>query len=93
MKINVLNRDNNTQEEYQGKIFIDATYEGDLAAAAGVPFRVGAKVKMSLENPEQEVFTNTGIFEMDASTFIGDNAVQAYNYRLCLTKIRIIKYL
>ena len=23
---------------------------------------------------------------MDASTFIGDNAVQAYNYRLCLTK-------
>ena len=37
VKINVLNRDNNTQEEYQGKIFIDATYEGDLAAAAGVP--------------------------------------------------------
>lgn len=61
MKINVLNRDNNTQEEYQGKIFIDATYEGDLAAAAGVPFRVGREGKMSLENPEQEVFTNTGM--------------------------------
>ena len=27
--------------EYQGKMFIDATYEGDLMAAAGVSFHVG----------------------------------------------------
>jgi len=28
-------------EEYQGKVFIDATYEGDLMAAAGVSYTVG----------------------------------------------------
>lgn len=61
MQINILNRDKNTQEEYRGKIFIDATYEGDLAAAAGVPFRVGREGKMNLENPEQVVFTNIGM--------------------------------
>ena len=27
--------------EYRGKVFIDATYEGDLLAAAGVPYAVG----------------------------------------------------
>src|SRR5690606_29113867 len=30
-----------TGEEYQGKIFIDATYEGDLMALAGVSYTVG----------------------------------------------------
>ena len=51
VKINVLNRDKNTQEEYRGKIFIDATYEGDLAAAAGVPFRVGREGKNEFGEP------------------------------------------
>ncbi|MFR5757661.1 MAG: FAD-dependent oxidoreductase [Bacteroides cellulosilyticus] len=87
MKINVLNRDKNTQEEYRGKIFIDATYEGDLAAAAGVPFRVGREGKNEFGEPGAgSVYKYWHGPEMDASTFIGDNAVQAYNYRLCLTK-------
>jgi hypothetical protein len=30
-----------TGEEYRGKIFIDATYEGDLLAAAGVSYTIG----------------------------------------------------
>ncbi|MDB4294943.1 FAD-dependent oxidoreductase [Akkermansiaceae bacterium] len=30
-----------SKNEYQGKIFIDATYEGDLMAAAGVSYHVG----------------------------------------------------
>lgn len=87
VKINVLNRDKNTQEEYRGKIFIDATYEGDLAAAAGVPFRVGREGKNEFGEPGAgSVYKYWHGPEMDASTFIGDNAVQAYNYRLCLTK-------
>ncbi|MBK8501518.1 MAG: FAD-dependent oxidoreductase [Saprospiraceae bacterium] len=28
-------------QKYEGKIFIDATYEGDLMAAAGVPYHIG----------------------------------------------------
>jgi hypothetical protein len=30
---------------YRGKMFIDATYEGDLMAAAGVPFHVGREAE------------------------------------------------
>ena len=87
VQINILNRDKNTQEEYRGKIFIDATYEGDLAAAAGVPFRVGREGKNEFGEPGAgSVYKYWHGPEMDASTFIGDNAVQAYNYRLCLTK-------
>ena len=32
----ILNRENGEKELYQGDIFVDATYEGDLGAAAGV---------------------------------------------------------
>ena len=28
-------------QKYEGKVFIDATYEGDLMAAAGVPYHIG----------------------------------------------------
>ncbi len=31
-----------------GKVFIDATYEGDLGAAAGVPYSIGANVKTNI---------------------------------------------
>ena len=32
-------------KKYQGKVFIDATYEGDLMAAAGVSYHVGREAK------------------------------------------------
>ncbi|MGH7958399.1 MAG: FAD-dependent oxidoreductase [Opitutaceae bacterium] len=28
---------------YEGRIFIDGSYEGDLIAAAQVPYRIGAE--------------------------------------------------
>ena len=86
--IRILNRETKQIETYTGKVFVDATYEGDLGAAAKAPFRVGregrdefneigaGKVYKYWEGPEQ-----------DCSTFQGDNALQAYNYRLCLTNI------
>ena len=49
----ILNRENGEKELYQGDIFVDATYEGDLGAAAG-------KAKPNSENPEQEEPMNTG---------------------------------
>ena len=49
--IYVLNRENGQKEQYQGKIFVDATYEGDLGAAAGVPFRVGRESKEEYGEP------------------------------------------
>ena len=39
--IRILNRETGQEEYYKAKIFIDATYEGDLGAASGVPYKLG----------------------------------------------------
>ena len=77
--------------EWQAKAFADATYEGDLAAMAGVPYWLGresrdewneefAGVLYMDYHPEKEV--------LPGSTGEGDGRVQAYNFRLCLTQNR-----
>ncbi len=84
--IRVLNRTNQQYENYTGKVFIDATYEGDLAAAAKVPFRVDREGRDEFnELGAGRVYKYWKGPEMDGSTFQGDNALQAFNYRLCLT--------
>ena len=84
--IRVLNRETGKTEEYAGKIFLDATYEGDLGAASGIPFRVGREAKEEFNEPGAgKVYKYWGGKEGAGSTFRKDNAVQAYNYRLCLT--------
>ena len=35
----------------EARVFIDATYEGDLAAAAGVPFRIGREAAAEFHEP------------------------------------------
>jgi hypothetical protein len=85
-KIYILNRESQQREEYTGKIFVDATYEGDLGAAAKVPFRLGREGKDEFNEPGAGiVYKYWGGPEGEGSTFQGDNAVQSYNYRLCLT--------
>lgn len=91
-KIAVVNRETQRLEYYSGEVFIDATYEGDLAAAAGAPFRVGREGMAEYNEPRagrlyayyeaQYVGAQPG----KGSTGLGDNAIQAYNYRICLTK-------
>ncbi|MCP3927796.1 MAG: FAD-dependent oxidoreductase [Bacteroidetes bacterium] len=86
ISIKILNRETNEIEEVPGKIFIDATYEGDLAAAAGVPFRLGREGKNDFSEPGAgRIYKYWNGHEAEGSTFQGDNAVQAYNYRLCIT--------
>lgn len=85
-KIIVTNRVTGDKEIYEGSVFLDATYEGDLGSAAGVPFRVGREGKDEFNEPGAgRVYKYWGGIEGEGSTFQGDNAVQAYNYRLCLT--------
>ena len=85
--ISVVNRNEATIETYTGKVFVDATYEGDLAAAAGVPFKIGRESQTDYnEVGAGKVYKYWAGKEQDCSTHIGDNAIQAYNYRLCLTK-------
>ncbi len=91
-----------------GRIFADATYEGDLAALAKVPYRVGREGRNEFGEPHAgKIFTNilseqgpkdvmNGKLKLHpyahkqgnidpGSPFTADGAVQAYNFRFCLT--------
>jgi hypothetical protein len=85
-KIKITNRLTKQTEEYQGDIFIDGTYEGDLAAAAKVPFRTGREGKDEFnEDGAGRTYKYWDGPVGVGTTYQADNAVQAYNYRLCLT--------
>lgn len=85
--ITILNRQTNRSEKYSGHIFIDATYEGDLIAAAGVPYALGREGKNEYNEPYAgQVYKLWSSNKQEAGTTnMADNAVQAYNFRLCLT--------
>lgn len=84
--INILDRLTGKTETYRADIFIDATYEGDLAAAANVPYRVGREGSTEFnEEGAGKVYKFWGGPTGEGTTYQADNAVQAYNYRLCLT--------
>ncbi len=102
--ITVLNRESGEQETYKALVFVDATYEGDLGAAANVPYRVGRESRaefgeicagklyrhwgVQFDKGEKSHFNGFDGYESEGTTYQGDNAVQAYNYRLCLTRDR-----
>ncbi len=74
-------------ETYAAPAFIDATYEGDLAGAAGVPFSTRRE-----GTDEYGEFLAGRVFQVwqehaasEGSTGEGDDTLQAFNYRLCLT--------
>lgn len=96
---------------FRGKVFIDATYEGDLMARAGVKYMVGREANARFDETLNGIRAKTPQHQFlvpvdpyvkpgDPSSGLlpfvqdlppgepgaGDNAVQAYNFRLCLTK-------
>ena len=101
---------------YEGKMFIDATYEGDLMAKAGVDYHVGREANSVYEENWNGVQTGVyhhnhyfepGVDQIEpyyspgnpASGIIprvsadppgekgsGDDKIQAYCFRMCLTK-------
>lgn len=74
-------------EIYRGHVLIDATYEGDLAAACGASYRLGREDAREFKEPFAGViYKGWDLPVAEGSTGLGDNAIQAYNYRLCLTK-------
>jgi len=56
-----------------GKVFIDATYEGDLAAMAGAPYMLGREAKDEFNEPHGREKA--------------DRLLQAYCFRLCVTDV------
>lgn len=84
--IQVRDLETGLMETHYGQFFLDATYEGDLIAAAGVPYFVGREGKEVYNEPGAgQVYKLWRGPECEGSTFVGDNAIQAFNYRLCLT--------
>jgi hypothetical protein len=102
---------------YRGRMFIDATYEGDLMAAAGVDFHVGRESVKTYGEQWAGVQTGVlhhrhhfGVLKAGVSPYVvagdpstgllprisaappgeygaGDNKVQAYCFRMCLTQV------
>ncbi|MGC8829802.1 MAG: FAD-dependent oxidoreductase [Verrucomicrobiia bacterium] len=101
---------------FRAKMFIDATYEGDLMAMAGVSFTLGREgTNVYGENlngirpttPQHQFVVNVDPYRTPGDTnsgllpYIqpgdggtpgdGDHRIQAYNFRLCLTKVETNK--
>ncbi len=100
-------------ERFFGKVFIDATYEGDLMACAGVEYFVGREPNslygetlngVQIENAVSHQFEGNidpYVIPGDPSSGLlprihgenpgrqgeGDKRLQAYNYRVCLTRV------
>lgn len=96
---------------YRAKVFIDATYEGDLLAKAGVSYTVGREANSLYGETYNGVqtFHHNHNFNKPVDPYVipgdptsgllrgisdaplaevgsGDKHVQAYNFRMCLTK-------
>lgn len=106
---NSFNPSSSTNQQVGGKVFIDATYEGDLMAKAGVSYAIGREPNSQYEETYNGVQLMTGhqfpdgidpyVVPGDPSSGLlwgisdgelkpdgtGDDKIQAYNYRICLT--------
>jgi hypothetical protein len=74
-------------EEFRGRVFIDATYEGDLFAFAGARYRLGRESRAEFNELHAGVVYldyETGAF-LAGTTGEGDQRIPAYTFRLCLT--------
>jgi len=86
--LNFIDTRHKKRVQIRAGVVIDATYEGDIAAMSGVPYRVGRESREEYGEPY------AGVLYMDhytrmvlpGTTGDGDRRVQAYNFRLCLTR-------
>lgn len=78
-----------SEHQYEGKVVVDATYEGDVAAFAGVPFRMGREARTPEEPHAGHIFTDAFCETAQAlpgtifpgGTGKADERIQAFNYR------------
>ncbi len=98
---------------FAGRVFIDASYEGDLMAEAGVTFTLGRESNATYGetlNGIQTAHASHHQFDRDVDPYVkpgdrssglvpriepgpagrdgdGDQRIQAYTYRLCMTQV------
>lgn len=73
LEIALFGDEENKRYPVAARYFIDATYEGDLMAASRIPYRVGREGRDE--------------FGESLAPAQPDTELQAYNFRLCLTKV------
>lgn len=74
---------------HAAKVFVDATYEGDLAALANAPFRTGREGRDEFGEPHAgRVYLRFGTSELlPGSTGEADGATEAYCFRFHVTNV------
>ena len=72
----------------RAETFVDATYEGDLAALAGVPYRVGRESRATFGEPHAgKIYLRfKDINALPGSTGEADDGIQAFCFRIHVTK-------
>ena len=65
---------------FTGKVFIDASYTGDVMAAAGVPYRIGREAQAEFG----EVLAGVRVGPKE-QIGLGDHRIMGYNYRVSIT--------
>ena len=82
-------RDGEVTREIRARVFIDATYEGDLAAMAGAPFRTGREARAEYGEPHAgKIYMRFRETQpLPGSTGEADEAVQGYCFRFHVTNM------
>jgi hypothetical protein len=77
-----------TKMEFRARTFVDATYEGDLAALAGVPYRVGRESRETYgEAHAGKIYLRfKDSNPQPGSTGEADDGIQAFCFRMHVTK-------
>jgi hypothetical protein len=77
-----------TRTEFRAKTFVDATYEGDLAALAGVPYRVGRESRETFgERHAGRIYLRfKDVNPLPGSTGEADDGIQAFCFRIHVTR-------
>jgi ribulose 1,5-bisphosphate synthetase/thiazole synthase len=81
------NRETGAPLRLNAAVVIDATYEGDVYAAAGAKFLVGRESRDTFGEPHAGVvyFDYQNQRFLDGTTGAASDGLPAYTYRLCLT--------
>ncbi|MDI1313454.1 FAD-dependent oxidoreductase [Prosthecobacter sp.] len=83
--VTIMNRSTNVEQKLRAKVFVDATYEGDLIAAAGAEFRLGRESRDDFGEPHAGHIYNVPGGERIGGTGAGDKRMQAFTFRIPLS--------
>jgi hypothetical protein len=85
VSVTVLNRSTTKEQQLKAKVFADATYEGDLIAAAGAEFRLGRESRDEFGEPHAGHIYNVPGGERISGTGEGDKRLPAFTFRIPLS--------